>query len=57
MQCLRGKVKLLQSSVGMKIEIRFPADLDDVIQPNGFHQITDLVKVNFIENFPAIKFI
>ena len=54
-QCLREKVKLLQSSVGMKIEIRFPADLDDVIQPNGFHQITDLVKVNFIENFSGDK--
>ena len=54
-QCLRGKVKLLQSESGMKIEISFPVDIEDVIQPSGFHQIVSLLEDNFISNFPKEK--
>ena len=39
----------------MKIEISFPVDIEDVIQPSGFHQIVSLLEDNFISNFPKEK--
>ena len=52
-QCLRGEVKILDSNKGLKLEIKFPNDVEDIIQPNGFHLLTNLINESFVSSFKS----